>query len=149
APGYDDVPVARACCASTALPLFYSPVRIRDRHYIDGGVGRVGHLDVAEREGADLGVHARLHYALEGAYKVNGQPAGVNVHIPLLLIEPEPTDAVLFMHNPASFAARRTILEYAYKTTRERVARWIDANKSVIERAGLRPRSGRTVRPPE
>jgi len=191
APGYDDVPVSRACCASTALPLFYSPVRIRDRHYIDGGVGRVGHLDVAESEGADLvvlvnpmvpvraettgvptghgarpsvrdkglmwvynqamriGVHARLHYALEGAHKSNGHSLSPNVRVPLLLIEPEPTDAVLFMHNPASFAARRTILEYAYKTTRERVARWIDANKSTIERAGLRPRSGRTVRPAE
>ena len=54
APGYDDVPLARACCASMALPLFYSPVRIRDRHYIDGGVGRVAHMDVAETEGADL-----------------------------------------------------------------------------------------------
>ena len=181
APGYDDVPVARACCASTALPLFYSPVRIRDRHYIDGGVGRVGHLDVAESEGADLvvlvnpmvpvraetsgvptghgarpsvrdkglmwvynqamriGVHARLHYALDGAYKPNGQPVGANLRIPLLLIEPEPTDAVLFMHNPASFAARRTILEYAYKTTRDRVSRWIDSNQPLIERAGLRP----------
>jgi predicted acylesterase/phospholipase RssA len=187
APGYDDVPVARACCASTALPLFYSPVRIRDRHYIDGGVGRVGHLDVAESEGAELvvlvnpmvpvraestgvptghgarasvrdkglmwvynqamriGVHARLHYALEGGgQKANGQPAGVHLHVPLLLIEPEPTDAVLFMHNPASFAARRTILEYAYKTTRDRVARWIDANEGTIERAGLRPAQRRS-----
>jgi NTE family protein len=185
APGYDDVPVARACCASTALPLFYSPVRIRDRHYIDGGVGRVGHLDVADSEGADLvvlvnpmvpvraelsgvptghgarasvrdkglmwvynqamriGVHARLHYALDGAQRPNGQPAGSNLRASLLLIEPEPTDAVLFMHNPASFAARRTILEYAYKTTRDRVARWIDANQAMIERAGLRPQAHR------
>jgi NTE family protein len=39
--GFEDVPVAKACCASTALPLFYSPVRIGDRHYIDGGIGRV------------------------------------------------------------------------------------------------------------
>ena len=112
--GYDDVPSRARCCASTALPLFYSPVRIRDRHYIDGGVGRVGHLDVAESEGADLvvlvnpmvpvraettgvptghgarpsvrdkglmwvynqamriGVHARLHYALDGAAQANG-----------------------------------------------------------------------------
>ncbi|HKQ68832.1 MAG TPA: patatin-like phospholipase family protein [Polyangiaceae bacterium] len=181
APGMDDVPVARACCASTALPLFYSPVRIRDRHYIDGGVGRVGHLDVAESEGADLvilvnpmvpvraeatgvptghgarpsvrdkglmwvynqgmriGVHARLHYSLGSAQKASGQPAGVSLRIPLLLIEPQPTDAVLFMHNPASFAARRTILEYAYKTTRDRVAEWIDTNRSVIEQAGFRP----------
>jgi hypothetical protein len=64
---------------------------------------------------------------------------GANLRVPLLLIEPDSTDAVLFMHNPASVAARRTILEYAYKTTRDRVARWIDANQPLIERAGLRP----------
>jgi predicted acylesterase/phospholipase RssA len=181
APGFDDVPVARACCASTALPLFYSPVRIRDRHYIDGGVGRVGHLDVAESEGADLvvlinpmvpvradtsgvptghgarasvrdkglmwvynqamriGVHARLHHGLDGRLKANGMPPGVSTQTPLLLIEPRPTDAVLFMHNPASFAARRTILEYAYKTTRERVAQWVDNHRSIIDSADLRP----------
>src|SRR4051812_36055206 len=92
-----------------------------------------------------IGVHARLHYALEGMQKANGHPAGVSVRVPLLLIEPEPTDAVLFMHNPASFAARRTILEYAYKTTRDRVARWIDANQAIIERAGLRPAGQRRV----
>jgi len=78
-------------------------------------------------------VHARLHYALDGAYKANGQPVGANLRVPLLLIEPDSTDAVLFMHNPASFAARRTILEYAYKTTRDRVARWIDANQPLVE----------------
>jgi NTE family protein len=163
------------------LPLFYSPVRIRDRHYIDGGVGRVGHLDVAEGEGADLvvlvnpmvpvhaetsgvptghgarasvrdkglmwvynqamriGVHARLHHALDARQKTNGVPSGVSTQTPLLLIEPRPTDVVLFMHNPASFAARRTILEYAYKTTRERVTQWIDANRALIDRADLRP----------
>jgi predicted acylesterase/phospholipase RssA len=163
------------------LPLFYSPVRIRDRHYIDGGVGRVGHLDVAESEGADLvvlinpmvpvradtsgvptghgarasvrdkglmwvynqamriGVHARLHHGLDGRLKANGMPPGVSTQTPLLLIEPRPTDAVLFMHNPASFAARRTILEYAYKTTRERVAQWVDNHRSIIDSADLRP----------
>jgi hypothetical protein len=66
-------------------------------------------------------------------------PPGVSTVTPLLLIEPRPTDAVLFMHNPASFAARRTILEYAYKTTRERVAQWVDNNRSIIDRADLRP----------
>jgi len=181
APGYDDVPLARACCASMALPLFYSPVRIRDRHYIDGGVGRVAHMDVAETEGADLivlvnplvpvraessgvptghgarpsvrdkglmwvynqamrmGAYARLHHTLDGLQKVNGSPAGSYLKIPLLLIEPQSTDAVLFMHNPASFGARRTILEYAYKTTRDRVERWIESNHTLIEQADLRP----------
>jgi predicted acylesterase/phospholipase RssA len=181
APGYDDVPLARACCASMALPLFYSPVRIRDRHYIDGGVGRVAHMDVAEMEGADLivlvnplvpvraessgvptghgarpsvrdkglmwvynqamrmGAYARLHHTLDGLQRTNGHTAGSYVKTPLLVIEPQPTDAVLFMHNPASFAARRTILEYAYKTTRDRMDRWIETNHSLVEQADLRP----------
>ncbi len=177
APGFEDVPVARACCASMALPLFYSPVRIRDRHYIDGGIGRVAHTDVAEAAGVDLivlinpmvpvraeitgvptghgarpsvrdkglmwvynqamriGVHARLHRSLG-----ERDGSGPTVRTPLLVIEPERTDAVLFMHNPASFAARRTILEYAYRTTRERAARWIQENLELVARAGLTPR---------
>jgi hypothetical protein len=59
-----------------------------------------------------------------------------------IVIEPEPTDAVLFMHNPASFAARRIILEYAYRTTRTRVASWIDSNLETLDKAGYRPAPG-------
>ena len=189
APGFEDVPVARACCASLALPLFYSPVRIHDRHYIDGGVGRVAHIDVAEMEGADMvvivnpmvpvrpeategvptghglrpsvrdkglmwvynqamrmGVHARLSDALDclNAPRTNADGERSRKGITALLIEPEPTDAVLFMHNPASFAARRVILEYAYKTTRERVSKWMQANAEPIAQAGWR--AAETVR---
>jgi hypothetical protein len=53
----------------------------------------------------------------------------------VILIEPEPTDTLLFMYNPASFAARRTILEQAYRTTRERFARWPLARLSLMPRA--------------
>jgi hypothetical protein len=42
------------------------------------------------------------------------------------------------MHSPASFAARREILEYAYKTTRERVAGWLSYNAEGIIRTGWR-----------
>ena len=69
----------------------------------------------------------------------------MKLHVPLLLIEPEPTDAVLFMHNPASFAARRTILEYAYKTTRDRVARWIEANRTSSRSGGLAAPNARSM----
>ena len=166
-----DVPVSLACSASLAIPLFFSPVRIGDRHYLEGGLGNVAHLDVAEAKGADLaivvnplvpvstqrgtvptghgvgesvrdkgmlwtynqamriGAHARLH---QDAARY-ASPGGMQV----LVLEPRPTDALLFMHNPAaSIPARRAILEYAYRTTRERIAEWTAENEAVIARLG-------------
>jgi predicted acylesterase/phospholipase RssA len=165
------VPVSLACAASLALPLFFSPMRIDGRHYLDGGLGHVAHLDVAADLGASLcivvnplvpvstahravptghgvrgsvrdkgllwvfnqamrvGAHARLHQEV-----ARMSASGMNV----LVIEPEPTDVLLFLHNPTNFETRRTILEYAYRTTRERIARWIDKHRPVVERFGWR-----------
>lgn len=172
AEGMEDVPVSLACAASLALPLFFSPVRIGDRHYLDGGLGRVAQLDVAEQAGAELtivvnplvpvstssravptghgagdsvrdkgllwvfnqamriGAHARLHQELRRAREKGGMA--------VLAIEPEPTDVRLFLHNPSNLAARRAILEYAYRTTRERIARWIERHREIVERMGWR-----------
>jgi predicted acylesterase/phospholipase RssA len=49
-----DASVSAAVCASSALPIFFAPVRIGDRDYVDGGIGKVAHIDVAVRWGADL-----------------------------------------------------------------------------------------------
>jgi NTE family protein len=170
--GRKDVPVSLACSASMALPLFFSPVRIGDRHYLDGGLGHVAHLDVAEAKGADLaivvnplvpvstakghvptghgvgesvrdkgmlwtynqamriGAHARLQ---QDVARYAAAPGGMRV----LVLEPRPSDALLFMHNPAAnIAARRAILEYAYRTTRERITEWTAENRSTMERFG-------------
>jgi NTE family protein len=172
AEGFEDVPVSLACAASLALPLFFSPVRIGDRHYLDGGLGRVAQLDVAEQAGAELaiivnplvpvstanravptghgvresvrdkgllwvfnqamriGAHARLHQEVLR----QKERAGMRV----IVLEPDATDVLLFLHNPSSLSARRAILEYAYRTTRERMARWMERNREVVERMGWR-----------
>src|ERR1700755_1529254 len=36
---WDDVPISTAVRASTALPMVYKPVRVRDREVVDGGIG--------------------------------------------------------------------------------------------------------------
>jgi predicted acylesterase/phospholipase RssA len=168
--GFEDVPVSLACAASLALPLFYSPVRIGQRHYIDGGLSHVAHLDIAEGAGAELaivvnpmvpvsithravptghgvresvrdkgllwmfnqamriGAHARLVQSVEQQRSKGGMQ--------VLVLEPEPSDALLFLHNPANLQARRAILEYAYRTTRERIAIWMERNHEVVERMG-------------
>lgn len=165
-PGWEDVPVSRACAASLALPLFFSPVRIGDRHFLEGGLGNVAHLDVAEEDEADLAVvvnplvpvstmrravptghGVRESVRDKGLLWVFNQSMRVGAHARLqqdvarvraagktkvLVLEPEPTDVLLFLHNPVSFEARRAILEYAYRTTRERIAHWVERNRAVV-----------------
>ncbi len=170
--GYDHIRVSRACIASMAVPPFFSPVRIGDRHYIDAGPAQVSDLDVAVDEGADVVVvinpmvpisaanvptgHGRRPSVRDkGLLWVTNQAIRIGIHALLdqtvariqssgraevIRIEPDPTDAILFMYNPASFAARRSILEYAYRTTRERVATWLADEQAAVRRAGWQPR---------
>lgn len=52
--GAPRVPVSRAVQASIALPGLYQPVRIGGRDYVDGGVKKTAHINLAIRHGADL-----------------------------------------------------------------------------------------------
>jgi predicted acylesterase/phospholipase RssA len=52
--GHRNVPVSRAVQASAALPGLYRPVRIGKRDYVDGGVKKTAHINLAIRHGADL-----------------------------------------------------------------------------------------------
>ncbi len=171
--GYEDIPVSLACAASLALPLFFSPVRIGDRHFIDGGLGHVAHLDIAVEMGVDFAIVVNpmvpvsvAHRAVptghgvsqsirdKGLFWVQNQATRIGAHVRLmqhvdeirqktkmmvLVLEPEPTDVLMFLHNPANLAARRAILEVAYRTTRDRISTWMDRNRGVVERLGWEP----------
>ncbi len=55
--GYDeknDVTISEAVWASTALPGFYKPVRLKGIDYVDGAVRRTANIDVAVAKGAEL-----------------------------------------------------------------------------------------------
>ena len=55
--GHDEdssLSISEAVQASTALPGFYRPARIRGIDYVDGGVRRTANIDVAIDHGADL-----------------------------------------------------------------------------------------------
>jgi NTE family protein len=176
-PGFDHVPVSRACIASTALPPFFSPVRIGDRFYIDAGAAQVAHLDAAVEAGADviLIVNPMVSVRVEvvptghghrpsvrdkGYLWVANQAIRIGMHTLLreavarirretktdvILIEPEPTDGVLFMFSPASFTGRRTMLEHAYRATRDRVASWLANGDETVSRTGWTRRATSSV----
>jgi NTE family protein len=50
--GWDDVPISQAVAASSALPMMYRPVEIKDRELIDGGVLSTTNVDLAVEAGA-------------------------------------------------------------------------------------------------
>ncbi len=50
--GWDDVPISTAVRASTALPMVYEPVNVRNRELVDGGIVSTTNLDIAVGAGA-------------------------------------------------------------------------------------------------
>jgi NTE family protein len=51
-PGWDDVPISLAVSASSALPMIYKPVKVRDREFVDGGIVSTTNMDIAVEAGA-------------------------------------------------------------------------------------------------
>jgi NTE family protein len=51
-PDWDDVPIAKAVSASTALPMVYKPVEVKGRHLVDGGLRSTTNVDIAVEAGA-------------------------------------------------------------------------------------------------
>src|SRR3984957_15485180 len=49
---WDDVPISTAVSASSALPMIYKPVRVKDRELIDGGILSTTNVDIAVEAGA-------------------------------------------------------------------------------------------------
>lgn len=53
-PEHRKIAISRAVQASTALPGLYRPVRISGQDYVDGGVKKTAHINLAIAQGADL-----------------------------------------------------------------------------------------------
>jgi NTE family protein len=58
----------------------------------------------------------------------------------LLLLEPDPDDATMFMYSPMNFAARRTILEDGYVRTMGRLKSEGSKLRAKLVEAGLKPK---------
>src|SRR5439155_235217 len=86
--GHDEdtaLTISEAVQASTALPGFYKPARIKGVDYVDGGVRRTANIDVAIEHGAELVIcynpfrpfHNRVvrrYVPEQGRYVIEGRP---------------------------------------------------------------------------
>jgi NTE family protein len=66
----------------------------------------------------------------------------------VLLLQPQREDGVLAMHTPASYEARRGMLEHSYRQTRGFLARAFAERASALERAGFVQRVSQSMPPP-
>ncbi len=77
---------------------------------------------------------SRLHAGLERYRRAHPDTQ-------VLLLEPDPSDATLFMHSPMNFAARRAILTHAYTTTYQALRMTSSPLRALIDRRGFAPKA--------
>jgi NTE family protein len=136
------VTIAQAVQASTALPGLYRPVRLQGRDYVDGGVTKTAHLNLAIRNGADLVICINpLVPILNGAGRgplgplsshgvdtVLGQVLRILLHgrfeygmdryrtehpeVDILLIEPTRDDLTMFRYDIMRYSARKALTRH-------------------------------------
>jgi predicted acylesterase/phospholipase RssA len=136
------VTISEAVQASTALPGLYRPVRLQGRDYVDGGVTKTAHINLAIRQGADLVICINpLVPILNGAPRTSlgplsghgldtvlGQVLRIMIHgrfeygmdryrrehpeVDILLIEPTRDDLTMFRYDIMRYSARRALTRH-------------------------------------
>lgn len=66
----------------------------------------------------------------------------------VIVLQPEREDGILAMNNPASYDARRAMLERAYRLTRSHLAKAFAERHPALERARFVPRPSPSMLPP-
>ncbi|HZM49135.1 MAG TPA: patatin-like phospholipase family protein, partial [Vicinamibacteria bacterium] len=141
-----EVTVSKAVQASTALPGLYRPVRIGGRDYVDGGVKKTAHINLAIQSGADLVICVnpivpidnrsgalRGHLSSKGVTYVLDQVLRIALHgrmqyglerykaehpeVDILLLEPTRDDLRMFSYNIMRYSARKVVAAHAYRST--------------------------------
>lgn len=147
-PGAPSATVGQAVAASCAIPMYYRPVEIGGRRYVDGGVHSMVNLDLVADAGLDLVVavspmsQVAAWSALSPAMLMR-QPMRARLRaevaalertgVPVVAIQPGRTVISAMGLNPMD-AARRGAVSRA---TRSAVRRWLEEGREGRQLAGL------------
>jgi predicted acylesterase/phospholipase RssA len=163
-----DVPVSMAVQASTALPGLYRPVRVGGRDYVDGGVKKTAHINLAIRNGAGLvfcinplvPIHNSPDGPLEGHLSNKGvtyvldQVLRIALHgrmqygleryrhehpdVDILLLEPTHDDMRMFRYNIMRYSARRIVAVHGYRSVLAAFRERRSEYRKLLARHGIR-----------
>jgi len=172
---YADVPISLAVTASSAMPIAFQPVHILGKDYIDGGVGRAAHVDIAINHGADLfliinpvrplsndrkkvcitsfagecaGIKDKgMSFVFDQALRANTQ---TRIYMSVkryqaehpakdfVMIQPDPTEAVMFLANVITMTAKLEVLHYGYTSTVRTLKENFALYQQCFEKAGIK-----------
>lgn len=142
------IPISLAITASSAVPVYFCPVRIDGRDYIDGGIGPSPFLEVAIRKGADFvivihpmapsrgkPIDGAVRLRDRGFLAIGEQASRINTEAKFLqalrlvrreepdkeffVVLPKPSDTLCAERNFLSFQNRVHLLECGYLTVVE------------------------------
>lgn len=169
------VTISEAVQASTALPGLYRPVRLGGRDYVDGGVTKTAHINLAIRQGADLVICINplvpIHngpsrsvlgpLASHGVDTVLGQVMRILIHgrfeygmdryrtehpeVDILLIEPHRDDLTMFRYDIMRYSARKALARHGRASALETLKEKRTRIARVLARHGISLRA--TPRP--
>ncbi|HWF49378.1 MAG TPA: patatin-like phospholipase family protein [Solirubrobacteraceae bacterium] len=165
AEGWDDVPISTAVRASTALPMLYKPVKVKERELIDGGVLSTTNLDIAVEAGAKfiIVVNPLVPYVNDSTnarrvsdmgfpqigYQTFKLLAYQRLHemarrweerypgVDIVLIEPEPNDELMFETSVMNYASRVDIARHGFQSVTLKLAHDYDRFKRICARHGI------------
>jgi predicted acylesterase/phospholipase RssA len=167
AEGWDDVPISTAVRASTALPMVYSPVEVKGRELIDGGIVSTTNLDIAVDNGAkfivvvnplvpfvnDAASGRKQRISQMGMPQVGYQTfklmAYQRLHemarrweerypgVDIVLIEPEPNDELMFQTSIMNFTKRVQIAKHGFQSVTLKLASDYEDFREICDRHGI------------
>jgi NTE family protein len=163
--GWDDVPISSAVRASAALPMVYSPARLKDRELVDGGVVSTTNLDIAVEAGAKLiiVVNPLVPYVNDltstrrvsdmGFAKIGYQTfkllAYQRLHelathwreqypgVDIVLIEPDQDDELMFQTNILNYTSRLEVARHGFQSVTVKLAARYDELREIAGRHGI------------
>jgi predicted acylesterase/phospholipase RssA len=170
-PTSPEVAVSRAVQASTAMPGLYRPVRIAGRDYLDGGVKKTAHINLAIKHGAELVVCINPivpilnngvldgHLSGKGITYVLDQALRIMLHgrmqygleryrsehpeVDILVVQPTRDDMRMFGYNIMRYSARKVVAEHGYRSLLASFRQNRSNHERVLGRHGIRLRDPR------
>jgi len=166
-PDHGDVAISKAVQASTALPGLYRPVRIGGRDFVDGGVKKTAHINLAIQHGADLVIVVNpivpimngrkgplkgpisrkgIGYVLDQVFRImlhGRMEYGLERYrvehpeVDILLLQPRRDDMRMFAYNIMRYSARRVVAQHGYRSALAYFRRNRAAHARLLARHGI------------